>query len=261
MLCCHTEMKSLVVPMKGKMGATSKRLSGNSYFKGHKCSQKFMNAFISCSYTLSFQHLCPCPLDVSVCEEVLLLTSLAALHSGQHAALLLAGGTVKHMCWLCLKTHKERKTAPLQEKTPHEQKRSNNIREPLIQVCGSFTEPHSLIQIWDLQGNLHETHLLQIKKEPKGQNFNWGSSHDNFQAKTKKSWCFSPWSSRYEAKPPFFAAEKMLRARSLKEATATCSRTRLKDFPKLFACSGSLRTMSFTATDTTNTVITLPLFS
>lgn len=48
--------------------------------------------------------------------------------------------------------------------------------------------------------------------------------------------------------PLFFAAEKMLRARSLKEATATCSLTRSKDFPKLFPCSGSLRTMSFTAT-------------
>lgn len=45
----------------------------------------------------------------------------------------------------------------------------------------------------------------------------------------------------------FFAAEKMLHTHSLKEATATCSLTRLKDFPKLLTCSGSSRILGFTA--------------
>lgn len=76
---------------------------------------------------------------------------------------------------------------------------------------------------------------------------NRGSSHDDFQIMTKKSWCFSPWSSRYEAMSHFFAAEKMLHTHSLKEATATCSLTRLKDFPKLLTCSGSSRILGFTA--------------
>lgn len=77
---------------------------------------------------------------------------------------------------------------------------------------------------------------------------NRGSSHDNFQVKTKKRLRFSRWSSRYEAMPHFFAAEKMLHTFSLKEATATCSLTRLKDSPKLFACSSSSRIVGFTAT-------------
>lgn len=48
--------------------------------------------------------------------------------------------------------------------------------------------------------------------------------------------------------PHFFAAEKVLHAHPLKQATATRSLTRLKGLPKLFACTRSLRTMGFTAT-------------
>lgn len=43
--------------------------------------------------------------------------------------------------------------------------------------------------------------------------------------------------------PHFFAVQKMPCTRLLKEPTATCSLTRWKDSPKLFAHSGSLRIM------------------
>lgn len=43
---------------------------------------------------------------------------------------------------------------------------------------------------------------------------NRGSSLGNFQLKTKKSCCLSPWSSRCEAMPCFFAAGKVLHAHS-----------------------------------------------
>lgn len=100
---------------------------------------KFMSAVTRRSHTPSFQH--PCPSRGTRLPR----TSAAAHHAGsasagQHGALLRKA----HV--LMVPENSERKTAPLQIKTPHEQKTNKNIREPLIQVCGSFTEPHSLIQ-------------------------------------------------------------------------------------------------------------------
>lgn len=77
----------------------------------------------------------------------------------------------KHVDWLCLKTQRERKSYSFTEKNPTWTEKEKQHQESLIQVCGSFTEPHFLIPIWDLQGNLDETHLSQVKKDQKDQNF------------------------------------------------------------------------------------------
>lgn len=70
-----------------------------------------------------------------------------------------------------------------------------------------------------------------------------GSSCDGFRVKTKERWCLSPRSSGTTRRPV-----ALLRTGSLKAATAVCSPTGRKGFPKLFARSGSSRTVGFTAT-------------
>lgn len=114
---------------------------------------------------IQFSGLCPCLGDVPISRAG--LTALAVCQHGEHRALLLAGSTVTHMCWLCPETHEEKENCSFTgQKIPTPSTHNphmSTIRELLVQVCGSFAESPPHIQIGDLYGNLHETDFADDK--------------------------------------------------------------------------------------------------